>query len=284
MMPQTKIPGMILFLLIAIAFILACSVSSPTPNGAPAFDPTKAALELQNTAVALQLTQSALNVPTQPVGLPAPTDAPHTVQTSEAPPDLQVTQAPQIPPEIQQLVEDYYEKGYLPSTEGEYHHLEDFTMESSDRQVVFEKRDTGYDVKDFMVKAHFKWHSAIANPDPGGCGWSFRGMKDNTYFMFVDREWIYLGMFKGSQWNRYGKTSGNAWVGLGNPAEADVTLTVSKGKAYVIINDAFASSYTLSMDNLTGAGELDYAVVAGTFKDYGTRCEMTNVDLWISNP
>ena len=102
--------------------------------------------------------------------------------------------------------------------------------------------------------------------------------------MFVDREWIYLGMFKGSQWNRYGKTSGDAWVGLGNPAEADVTLAVSKGKAYVIINDAFASSYTLSMDSLTGAGELDYAVVAGTFKDYGTRCEMTNVDLWISNP
>ena len=284
MMPQTKISGMILFLLIAIAFILACSVSSPTPNGAPAFDPTKAALELQNTAVALQLTQSALNVPTQPVGLPASTDAPHTVPTSEAPPTLQITPASQVPPDIQQLVEDYYEKGYLPSTEGEYHHLEDFTKESADRQVVFEKRATGYDVKDFMVKAHFKWHSAIANPDPGGCGWAFRGTRDSTYFTFVDREWIYLGIFKGSQWTRYGKTSGNAWVGLGNPAEADVTLTVSKGKAYYIIDGAFASSYTLSMDSLTGVGELDYAVVAGTFKDYGTRCEMTNVDLWISNP
>ena len=281
MMPQTKIPGMILFLLIAIAFILACSVSSPTPNGAPAFDPTKAALELQNTAVALQLTQSALNVPTQPVNLPAPTEAPHSIQLPGTSP---TSQAPQVPPEIQQLVEDYYEKGYLPSTEGEYHHLEDFTMESADRQVVFEKRATGYDVKDFMVKAHFKWHSAIANPDPGGCGWSFRKMKNDSYLAFIDRDWIYLGMVKSNQWTRYGKTSGNAWVGLGNPAEADVTLTVSKGKAYVIINDAFASSYTLSMDNLTGAGELDYAVVAGTFKDYGTRCEMTNVDLWISNP
>jgi hypothetical protein len=281
MMPKTKVPVMMFFLLVAIAFILACSVSSPTPNGAPAFDPTKAALELQNTAVALQLTQSALNVPTQPVNLPAPTEAPHSVPTSEAP---TTPQGQQVPPEIQQLVEDYYEKGYLPSTEGEYHHLEDFTMESSDRQVVFSKRKTGYDVKDFMVKAHFKWHSAIAYPDPGGCGWAFRGTRDSTYFTFVDKDWIYLGMFKGSQWTRYGKTSGNAWVGFGNPAEADVTLTVSKGKAYYIINDAFASSYTLSMDFLTGAGELDYAVVAGTFKDYGTRCEMTNVDLWISNP
>jgi hypothetical protein len=285
MTPKTRAPGIIFFLLTAIAFILACAVSvGPATSSPPAFDSTKAALELQNTAVALQLTQSSLNVPTQPIGLPASTDAPHSVPTSEAPPTLQVTQAPQVPPDIQKLVDDYYEKGYLPSAEGEYHHLEDFTMESSDRQVVFAKRDTGYAVKDFMVKAHFKWKSAIANPDPGGCGWAFRGTKDSTYFTFVDHDWIYLGMFKGSQWNRYGKTSGNAWVGFGSLAEADVTLTVSKGKAYVIINDAFASSYTLSMDNLTGAGELDYAVVAGTFKDYGTRCEMTNVDLWISNP
>jgi hypothetical protein len=190
----------------------------------------------------------------------------------------------QVPADFQKLVERYYNKGYLSSKEGEYHHLEDFSMDSSDRQIVFNKRETGYDVKDFMVKAHFKWKSAILNPDPGGCGWAFRGLKDITYFTFVDREWIFLGMMNSNQWTRYGKTSGNDWVGLGNPADADVVLTVSKGKAYYIINDTFMSSYTLSMDTLTGAGELDYAVVAGTFKDYGTRCEMTKVDLWISNP
>jgi hypothetical protein len=89
---------------------------------------------------------------------------------------------------------------------------------------------------------------------------------------------------KATKWQRYGKSSGNDWLGLGNPAEADVALSVSKGKAYVIINDVIASSYTLDTDFLTGEGELNYAVVAGTFKDYGTRCEMTKVDLWISNP
>jgi hypothetical protein len=157
-------------------------------------------------------------------------------------------------------------------------------MSSADRQVTFSKKKTSYDVKDFMVKAHFKWQSAIANPDPGGCGWAFRGSRDSTYFTFVDREWIFFGLMKEGKWTRYGKTSGNDWVGLGNPAEADVTLTVSKGKAYMFLNDALASSYTLDTDFLTSAGELAYAVVAGTFKDYGTRCEMTNVDLWIANP
>jgi len=280
MKTQSNSLKIMFFLLTVIVFVLACSTSGTAPNNAPVFDPTKAALELQNTAVALQLTQAAMNVPTQKVeqsAQPAPTEPPVPVSTPEAP-------VPQIPAEIQQLVEDYSGKGYLPSTEGEYHHLEDFTMSSADRQVTFTKKKTGYDVKDFMVKAHFKWQSAIANPDPGGCGWAFRGSRDSTYFTFVDREWIFFGLMKEGQWNRYGKTSGNDWVGLGNPAEADVTLAVSKGKAYVFIDDALASSYTLDTDFLTSAGELDYAVVAGTFKDYGTRCEMTNVDLWIANP
>jgi hypothetical protein len=281
MKSQSKSLGIVFFLLTVIAFALACSTSGTAPNNAPAFDPTKAALELQNTAVALQLTQSAMIVPTQQVdqsAQSAPTEPPVAASTPEAP------QTSQVPPEIQKLVEDYSGKGYLPSTQGEYHRLDDFTMSSADRQVTFSKKKTSYDVKDFMVKAHFKWQSAIANPDPGGCGWAFRGSRDSTYFTFVDREWIFFGLMKEGKWTRYGKTSGNDWVGLGNPAEADVTLTVSKGKAYMLLNDVLASSYTLDTDFLTSAGELDYAVVAGTFKDYGTRCEMTNVDLWIANP
>jgi hypothetical protein len=39
-----------------VVFALACSLLTPTPsNNPPAFDSTKAALEIQNTAAALQL-------------------------------------------------------------------------------------------------------------------------------------------------------------------------------------------------------------------------------------
>lgn len=59
--------GMIVFLFGTLAFILACSIStSSTPGNPSAFDPTKAALELQATAMSLQLTQAALNAPAQP--------------------------------------------------------------------------------------------------------------------------------------------------------------------------------------------------------------------------
>ncbi len=55
-------------------FVLACSISvAPNTSNPPAFDPTKAALELQATSMALQLTQAALNSQSvaQPTPLPA---------------------------------------------------------------------------------------------------------------------------------------------------------------------------------------------------------------------
>ncbi len=65
------------------ALALACSVSlGPTtspPLQPPAYDPTRAALEMQGTAMALQLTQAALNVqppPTQPPPPVLPADSP----------------------------------------------------------------------------------------------------------------------------------------------------------------------------------------------------------------
>ncbi len=74
---------LVLFLLTTVALILACTISNEAP---PAFDPTKAALELQATAMSLQLTQSALNQ--QPQAKPMaeePTAAPPPTQEPVAP-------------------------------------------------------------------------------------------------------------------------------------------------------------------------------------------------------
>jgi len=71
----------------AMLFVLACSVAiAPTANP-PAFDPTKAALELQATQLSLQLTQSALNVPQQqPTQAPLPTQSPEQAAPTTVPP------------------------------------------------------------------------------------------------------------------------------------------------------------------------------------------------------
>ncbi len=80
--------GIILFLLFVALFVLACNIGTPAPNSTPAFDPTKAALELQATSMALQLTQVAMNSqPAQPTSPPPqPVSPPVTAEPAAAVP------------------------------------------------------------------------------------------------------------------------------------------------------------------------------------------------------
>lgn len=88
--PRNRLP---LALTMVMLFALACSVV-----GAPAYDPTKVALELQATQMSIELTRSALNIPQEqptlapPPTLPAaqepPTASPPTTIPPTATPDL----------------------------------------------------------------------------------------------------------------------------------------------------------------------------------------------------
>jgi hypothetical protein len=77
--------GIIGLFLASVLLILACSISitgqEPAPTSAPAFDPTKIALEFQATQVSLQLTQAALNAQVQ-----QPTPQPVVEQATQPPP------------------------------------------------------------------------------------------------------------------------------------------------------------------------------------------------------
>ncbi len=71
--------GAVLFLVLGISVMLACSISTAAPSAAPLpYDPTKAALEMQATFVSMQLTQGALVLNPQPGQQVAenPTDTP----------------------------------------------------------------------------------------------------------------------------------------------------------------------------------------------------------------
>lgn len=86
--------GIALFLLFVVLFVLACTIGESAPTSAPAFDPTKAALEFQATSMALQLTQSALDAQaSQPTPQPLqPTSQPATAEPAVvAPAEPQAT-------------------------------------------------------------------------------------------------------------------------------------------------------------------------------------------------
>lgn len=227
----------------------------------------------------------AVTVIVQPTQPPPPTMIPPTpVPPTAAPIQLtkaQASPAPSVPPEFQEKVDYYYEKAYLPSTKGEYIPLDDFSKDWAMINSDYVE-DTGYRVDDFMVTAHFEWQSAIQHSDPAGCGWAFHKSGNDYYVFFVDKEYIWFASWDYSAQNfiRFGMTSGSQYVGLGNPADADVALIVNDMKAYVLIDDTYKGSYTLDTDFLTGKGDLAYEVVSGTNSDYGTRCRMTDVVLW----
>lgn len=93
MSTQNRRWGVVLFAVVSLGVILACGVSVNSREAAPAFDPTKAALELQGTAMALQLTEVALNSgqaaqpmqpiePAQPAQQQNPPAAPPVVQAT----------------------------------------------------------------------------------------------------------------------------------------------------------------------------------------------------------
>ena len=95
MLLQFRKRGAVLFSLLVVLFILACglTISPSDVNNPPAFDPTKAALELQATSMSLQLTQAAINIPptAQPT-LPPPPQP--TAEATAVPPPTEIPPTP----------------------------------------------------------------------------------------------------------------------------------------------------------------------------------------------
>jgi hypothetical protein len=93
MSQRTGLRGMVILLLCVLASMLACTLTGPTSNNPPAFDPTKLALEFQATAMSLQLTQAALAsqpLPTQPLPTQPPPAEP-TLAPTAAPTEIPAT-------------------------------------------------------------------------------------------------------------------------------------------------------------------------------------------------
>jgi hypothetical protein len=92
--------GVPLFLFAVLMLVLACTVTTSTPAASqPAFDSTKAALELEATAMSLQLTQAAMNQPAPQPTLPPP------VQPTLPPPTQPPAPTP-VPPTATQSFDE----------------------------------------------------------------------------------------------------------------------------------------------------------------------------------
>jgi hypothetical protein len=184
-----------------------------------------------------------------------------------------------------QEIQSYYDAGWLASTDGSFKEIDDFSYEWA-QLGWYRWLPLGRDVSNFAMSAHFRWMSAYKNADDSGCGFAFAIQPDNGHYaVFLDRSKI-IFLDADSSYGNYtrsvGRTSGPGRVKFDNPAEADFTLIVNGIAAYILVDNELVGQYTLAKSRIL-EGDLGLTVLSGTNKDYGTRCEMTNIHIFEPN-
>jgi len=249
------------FFLVIVFVSLACATSQPTPTSTPEPSPSPSA--------SATITPTATRTP-RPSPTLRPTQTPNLAATQQA-------------EELNVIVQEYFEKGYLATTDGRFRELEDFSYDWAQLGYYnwLPLRDSA---SDFFLSAHFKWDSAFKNSDISGCGFIF-GLQpnDDHYAVFLDRQKVlFLITDHTVGFSRpVSPTRGTGIVKFDYPAEADFTLIVKGAYAYVLVNGEVSAEYTLAQSR-SSKGGIGLTVLSGTNKDYGTRCEMTNMHLWLA--
>jgi len=221
---------------------------------------------------------------------PRPTRTPNLGATQHA--QTWKTSLPQATEAAQKQVEEwnkntqkYYELGYLSTTEGKFIKYPDFREEWA--QLGWYWRWTFEDeLTNFYMSGHLKWTSAYRSPDLSGCGFVFAEQENGDHYaVFLDRSKV-LFVETEYYYEPIGTTRGTGRVNFGNPfdqpQEADFTLIVEGDYAYVLVDGEVVGEYTLSQSKIL-RGKVGLALLSGTNKDFGTRCEITDLHLWIPN-
>lgn len=270
---QPKPTTQLLKTLCVILVLSSCSTLTPlaTPTDAPAPTVTAAV--------------TATNTP-PPSFTPRPTRTPYLTGTARA--IIAKTEAKIEFDRREEQTEKYYALGYLSTTRGTYRKYEDFSEEWAQLGWYYwwPRNDIA---ANFYMSAHFKWSSAYRNADVSGCGFIF-GLQENSdrYAVFLDRSVIEFLSADGDAVyaDRLGLTRGTGRVDFNNPAdepvEADFTLIVNNFYAYVLVNGDVVGEYTLPQSK-PYKGWLGLTLLSGTNRDFGTRCEMTNIYAWIQD-
>jgi len=242
-------------------------------------------------SLACSVAESALSPATAtPTAAPTETKTPQPTKTPKPTRTLKPTATPNLVAtqqydEIFSQVQTYYDKGYLPSLDGEYIEMEDFREEWA--QMDWYRwwwDDDNFDASVFMMSGHFGWSLASTTPEVSGCGFAFGIDVDggSAYAVFLDKSRV---LFLSPKGYSIGTTSGTGRVKFSLPAEADFTLVVNEDlkRAYVFVDNHFIGEYSFPA-NVEISGPVGFSILSGTNKDYGTRCEITNARIWLVEP
>ncbi len=188
---------------------------------------------------------------------------------------LSTSQARGMEAEVQKL----YDAGTIGTLEGEYHRLDDFD-ESWAQLNYYQWWPTGYSAENFVMQADAFVSSASDNANwfDSACGVIFTMSDTDNHdivWIAMDGRAYLMSIHKGNRQlleiDRWGPATKTEF-------EVHFVMAVNDKKMTLYIGDQEVLS---AYDGLIVPGLILNTLVSGTNKGYGTRCKLTNVDLWI---
>ncbi|MBW7893117.1 MAG: hypothetical protein H3C48_19270 [Chitinophagaceae bacterium] len=175
-------------------------------------------------------------------------------------------------------VQSLVQQGVLNSSSGTYYWMEDFTQ--SWAQIGwYQWWSTGLAPTNFVIRAHTEWESGsrTANWYESGCGFVFREEdEDNHYMIFLALDGnVYLKGYVDGKYREFGK----GYYGKVDFAKgsADVMLAVEGDNITYFVN---GEKVLQRKNNELKSGDLALTLMSGTNKDFGTRCRMSDIEIW----
>lgn len=271
---KTNMSKNVLFVCMALSVILSsCGVA-----GAPAVAPTATATATIASTATPTVTPTITQTPTK---TPTPTATPNILATQQY-------------EDFIAMVQTIYDAGKITTLDGTYSRLSDYSDELA-MSYGYQWTPTGVIAKNFIVRADFDWE--VANQkNYSGCGYMFRqDINDSSLYYIISLDGLNGILLSYTEWS--GISSGVLYnypaqlikkaskPDMGsNPYHAQFTLIVIETTAYTYVNGNFFTEHRLTAEPLVVPGPLSSLVLTGSDKDYGTRCKITNAEVWVIGP
>lgn len=246
----------VLFLCMGLSVILsACGGGAPTAAPASAVTDTPIPPTITPT---ITLTPTSTFTPTATL---TPTSTPDVVAT-------------QMHASMQTWVEKLASDKIIPSTEGKYYALDDYSDSFAKIRYYTWALYPDLSVSNFIMQAKVKIaNQTTENAFKSGCGLVMQN--------FFDNHAIFLSLDGNANYWSDGVDRGSNYVDLSlydkNPDGVTLTMVLSNKALHFYVNDQEA------LKGITIYGEpfeVGTAILSGTSEGFGTRCDFTEVAVW----
>jgi hypothetical protein len=273
---MTRNTSIRLAILVIVIVTLACGSSGKTAeNTATVVKPTEV-VEVQPTEVidtqATADAEAEMQAATEDAAAAAE-EATQAAATAEV--EIQATSEADS---MYQQVLELEKKGVISSSDGTYTRLEDYTREWAQINWASTNLYDNIAPTNFVIRANVAWEADSPTPNSfnTGCGIAFHATDSGRYFVFLAGDGnVYFENVDTKTYNAFGK----AYYGKvsARKDEARVMLAVDRDSMTFYVNEQKIINRT---HKAHPTGALGYTLLSGTNHGFGTRCSITNIELW----